>query len=146
MKDIALGSYEGDITLAEYDGTDQQWTGTYDIALTDSATEDLKQVIYNRLNTQNPDWFVHPIMGADLEEMIGEPNTRASADRIIVKISKALNYIDPVTQTRMISPYNYSVRVIPVDADTVLVVVTINDTRMFIDFSYSHGIQEVGIL
>lgn len=142
MKDIAMTDYNGDIELVTsvVDGVT-----VYDFALT-TGNEDLKQILYNRLSTQNPDWYLHMIMGASLEEMIGEPNTRENGERIASKIKAAINYLDPVSKTRIIDPSGYEVRIIPVNIDTVLAVITINDVQMYIDFSYSRGIQEVGIL
>jgi hypothetical protein len=143
MKDLAMTEYEGDIRFEQI--TKSDGTIVYDFVLTED-NEDIKQLIYNRLVTQNPDWHNHPIMGADLEEMIGKSNTRENAKEIEKRILKSLLYLDPVTQTLAFDPATCSVRAIPVNPTTIMVLITTSNSNMFINFDYSRGISEVGYL
>jgi len=84
-KDLAfynLDSHiEGDLIVDE----------TGDLALTvnyDSARQD----ITNRLRTQKGDWRSHPQLGADLELLEGEPNTRETGMKGVAQIYEALTY------------------------------------------------------
>lgn len=60
-----------------------------DIPLQVSYMSD-KQVILNRLKTDNPDWLIHPEIGADLVELVGEPNTRETALKGVELIRNSL--------------------------------------------------------
>ena len=64
---------------------------TGDFSLTadyDSARQD----ITNRLRTQKGDWRSHPNLGADLELLEGEPNTRETGMKGTTQIYEALTY------------------------------------------------------
>jgi hypothetical protein len=57
-----------------------------------SNLEAEKQVIFNRLRTDAPDWYHHSTMGGNLTDLIGEPNTRETAVRGAGYIEAALTY------------------------------------------------------
>jgi len=50
------------------------------------------QLIKSRLTTENPDWYFYPEIGADLTDLIGQPNNMRTAKRGIELIERALTY------------------------------------------------------
>lgn len=52
----------------------------------------LKQNIEKRLRTNNPDWFRHYLLGADLEDLKGMDNTRETGELGVERIVRALTY------------------------------------------------------
>lgn len=50
------------------------------------------QLIMSRLRTENPDWLLHDGIGADISDLIGEPNTQETAAIGVEKIRAALTY------------------------------------------------------
>lgn len=50
------------------------------------------QLIKSRLNTENPDWYFYPQVGADLTDLIGERNSPQTAQRGKELILRALTY------------------------------------------------------
>lgn len=52
----------------------------------------LKQNIEKRLRTDNPDWFRHYLLGADLEDLKGMDNTRETGELGVERIVRALTY------------------------------------------------------
>lgn len=110
--------------------------GKVDLAI--SYEEDvLKQMIYSRLKTQNPDWFMHEGIGANLEDLIGEPNTRETAAKGVSLIKQSLMYGGFLTL------YEFSVRAVPVNNKEVLFIVKIHSSDEIVIpilFDYEHGI------
>lgn len=72
---------EGDFLLNE-DG---------DFKLTEDH-QSAEQDILNRIRTQKGDWRSHQNLGANLEELEGEPNTRETGDRGAEQIFETLTY------------------------------------------------------
>ncbi|MEB2276893.1 hypothetical protein LAV82_23015 [Bacillus sp. ILBB4] len=64
---------------------------TGDFAMTSEA-ESARQDINNRVRTQKTDWRSHPNIGADLELLEGEPNTRETGQRGQSQIYETLTY------------------------------------------------------
>lgn len=62
-----------------------------DFALTEDY-ESARQDITNRIRTQTGDWRSHPDIGADLELLEGEPNTRETGQRGEEQIYRTLTY------------------------------------------------------
>lgn len=123
-------SKDGDLTIDE----------TGDLAL--SFDEDCaKDDISVRLLTQNPDWYDYPSIGADLDEMIGEPNDRKTAEEIIKRIRACL------TMYNLIPASDLDVVAIPVSQDEVLFYIAITSVgrkiNTAIKFNYELGIGEV---
>jgi len=50
------------------------------------------QTILNRMRTDNPDWLLHEDIGANLSDLIGEPNTKTTMLKGIENITNALLY------------------------------------------------------
>ncbi|MCY9186601.1 hypothetical protein [Bacillus halotolerans] len=84
-KDIRFYDLENNI-----DG-DFMVDSTGDFALTDDY-ESARQDMTNRVRTQKGDWRSHNSLGADLELLEGEPNTRETGLRGESQIYEALTY------------------------------------------------------
>ena len=85
-----------------------------------SPKESFKQVINNRIKTNDPEWFIHPNIGANLEDLIGEPNTKDTAKKGVKKIKQSLSYDGFI-------PYDaISIRPVPADARSIINFTTIN--------------------
>lgn len=102
----------------------------------------MKQVIYNRLKTDAPDWYHHPNMGGNLTDLIGEPNTRDTGNLGVSYITDALTY------DGFISPMQLSVRAVPTSPEEIIFFITIAMTdgetyRLPLTFNLTHGLKEV---
>ncbi len=102
-----------------------------------------KQVVYNRIKTQNPDWYHHPTIGANLEDLIGEQNTRANADIGSYNILKSLTY------DGFINPKDANIRSVPVDSNNIIYFIRISNPytiTLYASFGYEDGIKEFGVV
>ena len=70
-------------------------------------TESLEQDIHNRVKTNNPDWYLHEKIGADLEDLRGKPNTQETGTEGEEKIANSLFYGD------RINPGDLEVKAVP---------------------------------
>lgn len=77
---------EGDFMLGSPDNA-----GGQDFALTQEVGA-AEQDMLNRIRTQKGDWRSHQNIGADLEQLEGEPNTRETGQRGEEQIREALTY------------------------------------------------------
>ncbi|MEC3459872.1 hypothetical protein [Bacillus thuringiensis] len=97
-----------------------------------------KQVILNRLRTDNPDRFIHQDIGADLSELIGLPNTRETGELGKSLIEKSL------TSDKFIPPSDLSVRPVPVSSSEILFYITVRrkatDLVLPVLFNLEHGL------
>lgn len=75
------------------------------------------QAMHARLRTENPDWVMHDGIGADLSDLIGEPNVRMTAEMGKQKIKNALTYDDTWREEEI------EVNAVPYTADSILFVV-----------------------
>lgn len=145
--DIELGvrrvDPQGQILYKHKDGTVDTVKGTdgkelRDVALSrGSQTE--KHMIMNRLKTDAPDWFHHPVMGGNMSDLIGEPNTRETAERGTANIIAALTY------RNLFNPTEVHVRPVPIGPEEILFVITISRVqqqsyRLPLVFNLSHGV------
>jgi hypothetical protein len=73
-----------------------------------------KQIIYNRLMSSKGDWFLYQNMGASLETLIGQPNTRETGQKGANMIIEALTYDSFLTESEL------RVRPVPLSATEIL--------------------------
>ena len=108
-KDISFyyGDVVGDVALSPPDAD-----GLVDFALTEEY-DCARQDITNRLRTQTTDWRSHPHIGADLEMLEGEPNTRETALKGVTQIYQTL------TVDGRFAPRDLHVRPVPVDIEQI---------------------------
>ncbi|MCW4012302.1 MAG: hypothetical protein NWF07_04835 [Candidatus Bathyarchaeota archaeon] len=115
-----------------------------DLALTTSQ-DAIKQIVYSRIRTQAPDWFLHPSLGGNLEDLIGEPNTKETARVGIQSIQDALTY------DGFMGMGQFEIRAIPISADEIVFIIKIyydnQDIIIPLAFSYTYGLQlEEGVI
>ena len=122
----------GEISTEEADGELIR-----DIAMQVSSLVD-KQVIINRLKTDDPDWVLHPDIGSNLSDLIGLPNTRETGDLGVELIERSLCGDGYINET------NLSVRPVPVSSEEILFYITVNfvtgDLVLPILYNLEHGI------
>ena len=114
--------------MGTYNDIDIQVTPSGDIALGSNkdlvmiATSGvLKQDITFRLRTDYNDFSPHPEIGADLVELIGEPNTRPVSKLGESKIVHSLTY------DGMVRNLDLYVRGVPVSSEKIVYYVFVND-------------------
>lgn len=97
-----------------------------------------KQIIINRLRTDNPDWRIHPEIGANLSDLIGQPNTRETGkagEQMIVRC---------LTHDGFIAEGNLEVRGVPVSKNEILFRITkqhrVGELVVPVVFNLSHGL------
>jgi len=97
-----------------------------------------KQVIINRLRTDNPDWLLHPEIGASLADLVGLPNTRATGEKGKELIEASL------TGDGFININDLTVRPVPISSNEILFHITVKrkttDLVLPVLFDLSHGL------
>lgn len=83
-----------------------------DFALT-SPYESARQDMTNRIRTQKGDWRSHPKIGADLELLEGEPNTRETGQKGEQMIYETLTYDNRFDITDL------HIRAVPTSIETI---------------------------
>jgi hypothetical protein len=111
-----------------YDDVDVAFGWTGDMLL---DRGDFKDTSYNTLQSlldqihvicasSLEDWEIYPNKGAGLNDFIGEPNTRSSADRTHDRVRLA------ITSAGLVLEDDLEVRVVPVHANKVLIVIRVS--------------------
>jgi hypothetical protein len=100
-----------------------------------------KQIVFNRLRTDSPDWYHHPTMGGNLTDLIGEPNTQATANRGIAYITAALTYKNLYNNNQL------SIRAVPIAVDKLVFMIDIlkfgsKVTRLPLVFNLETGLMD----
>jgi len=115
--------------MANYDSIDLAWSWDGDITIDDMG--DLKDTQENYLQacadtiqcvvkSETLEWEKDPLLGANLSEFQGEPNTREIGKAIEDRIKIAL------TSQGIIQNGDISVRVVPVHANQVMISITVS--------------------
>jgi len=99
----------------------------------------MKQVVKNRIRTDAPDWMLHPKMGGNLSDLVGEPNTRATGEKGEALLREAILY------QGFISSEALNVRAVPVNPETILFYIEIKEETEVpvaypVLFNLEHGI------
>lgn len=108
-----------------------------DIPLQVSYLSD-KQVVLNRLRTDNPDWYAHNEIGADLCSLIGMPNTRNTGleGKRLIELC--------LTRDGFINPVDLSVRPVPIRENEILFYIVIKrnnyDLTIPLVYDLEHGL------
>lgn len=100
------------------------------------------QTMNARLRSENPDWVLHDGIGADLSDLIGEPNVRATAEKGKLKILSALTYDGTWREEEI------TISAIPYSEESILFVVRLmkegrNYLRVPLLFDLNIGIMDV---
>lgn len=114
-----------------YDNIDLLWTLNGDLApgkdgdIADTSHDVLKsfrQEIRTRVRSALEDWEMHPEIGADLDEIIGEPNNKQTAEKGKSRI------IDSLIRDNFMSETDIKVKYVPVDQNRILYILTVSVT------------------
>jgi hypothetical protein len=109
-----------------YDSIDFDWTWSGDYIIGDDGdvqdtSDDRLLSLVNEITTvvksSVGDWAEEINVGADLDDFVGEPNTRATADDILSRLESSLALI--------INPNDLNVRVTPVHIHKVLIMISV---------------------
>lgn len=110
-----------DIDLFFNSSGDFALDSTGDIASTGSdMLLSFKQEIYNRLKSDLQDWSMYSWIGAGLSEIIGEPNSRETAEIGKEKIESAL------TIGAFLSAEDVNIKYIPVAKDALMYIIRVS--------------------
>jgi hypothetical protein len=148
--DLELGiekvNDRGDILYRHPDGTIDTTQPIGSVSIRDigliRSKQSVQQLIYNRLKTDNPEWYHHQQIGANLSDLIGEPNTRETADKGVEYISASLRY------KGFLEPGQFSTRAIPVGPNEIMFLLTVvleneEEFRLPLVFDLHRGLKEV---
>ena len=108
-----------------------------------AASGVLKQDIAFRLRTSYDDFIPHPEIGADLDELIGEPNSREVSTLGASKITHSL------TRDGMVRNIDLYVRGVPISNEDLVYYVFVNDGNVQLNvtpdviFDMINGIQNL---
>ena len=104
----------------------------------------LKQDIAFRARTEDLDFEPHPHVGADLQSLVGEPNTREAAEEAEDKLFKSL------TKDGRIMQNDARIKAVPINRDEIVLYTFINssnyDSKLFTTavLNYTDGINVPG--
>lgn len=104
----------------------------------------LKQDIAFRARTEDLDFEPHPHIGADLQSLVGEPNTKESALSAEDKLLRSL------TKDGRIIANDVSIKAVPINNDEIVLYTFINssnyDSKLFTTavLNYTNGINVPG--
>lgn len=87
---------------------------------TSSDLEAEKQIIFNRLRTDAPDWYAYPTMGGNLTDLIGEPNTQKTGGKGAAYIQAALTFNNLYDSSQV------NVRPVPISQNELLFMIEIS--------------------
>jgi len=108
LDDIDLKFFEN---REDFDGDLK--VGGGDLELTNSSTDTKMQEVMNRCQTNNPDWFRHYNVGADLEDIRGMVQAEETANLGANKILQAL------THDGKFRAENIKIEPVPTDMDEI---------------------------
>lgn len=97
-----------------------------------------KQVIMNRLRTDNPDWLLNPEIGANLSDLVGLPNTRETGNLAKEAVFRSL------THDGFLKEGDLDIRPVPVSASEILIHIAVKRNNKTISLpvlmNLEHGI------
>jgi hypothetical protein len=112
-----------------YDDIDLAWTLNGDLAIgkdgdiadtSHDVLKSLRQEIRTRVRSSLEDWEMHPEIGADLDEIIGESNNKTTAEKGKNRI------IDSLVRGNFMSEGDIKVKYVPVDQNRLLYILTVS--------------------
>lgn len=105
-----------------------------DIKIVEDDEGDL-QLIKSRLQTENPDWRLYPLVGADLTDLIGLPNTPETAYLAEQSVLRALTYDGAFKEKDL------TINVVPVSAFTLFIDIKLRQGNQLIRYSGSINLE-----
>ena len=111
-----------------YDKTDFIWGSRGDIVLNAGDVMDtyadplrsLYQEVRTRVMSALNDWKNYPDLGATLSDFVGEPNNKATAENVKIRV------ITSITRNGLVKNSDIKVRYAPIDVDKLMVRITIS--------------------
>jgi hypothetical protein len=83
-----------------------------------------QQIIYTRLKSSKGDWFLYPDLGPSLETLVGQPNTRETAQKGVDMIIQSLTF------DGFLSPSEINVRPVPINESEILFYLEITENEL----------------
>lgn len=113
---------------AIYDNVDVRFNWSGDFNLKNGDLEDcssdtllsLKEQLNIICSSSLGDWELYPNRGANLDDFIGEPNTRNTASRIKSRLQLA------ILSTGLITDSDLSIKIIPVSKYALMTIINVN--------------------
>lgn len=109
-----------DIYLNEYGDIELGFDGDIKVSISDDVTVD--NIIF-RLKTYKGDFELEPNCGANLEDLIGEPNAPETGERACIKVKEAL------THDGFLDESDFTVRASPLSITELLILIDIKGER-----------------
>lgn len=112
-----------------YDAIDVSWSGNGDIMpshqgdISDTSGDTIQSLIDQIaivISSSLNDWAIYPSRGTGIEDFIGEPNVRDTADRIHDRVRISL------VSAGVVNEEDLEVRVIPISIHKVMVVIFVD--------------------
>ena len=112
-----------------YDAVDTKWSLNGDLAIgkdgdiADTSYDvlrSLRQEVRTRVRSSLEDWELHPNLGSDLDEIIGLPNNRDTAETGKARI------IESLVRDNFMSEGDIKIKYVPVDRHRLLYILTIS--------------------
>ena len=97
-------SWNGDLVIGQDSDLDDTGINTYDSFV---------QEVITRIKSDLGDWVMHPGLGSDLTNLIGEPNNRVTAEEGRIRILSSL------TNNQFCDPSRIKIRYMPIDIHTI---------------------------
>ena len=106
-----------------YDRTDLAWSTRGDLVIGHNGDimdtyEDPLRSLYQEVRTRVMsvlgDWILYPDLGANIEDFVGEPNTKLTAEAIKTKI------VASITRNGLIHNADLQVKYSPIDIDKIM--------------------------
>jgi len=91
-----------------------------DLALSKPSRTAIQDIAF-RVRSQHDDFQLHPLIGANLAPLVGEPNNRRNGDRIRTLVQRAL------TRDGRFSPDSLSIEVVPVSSEDIVILIGVID-------------------
>lgn len=112
-----------------YDAADAAWSWNGDFLLGDQG--DLQDTMYDTLQSvidqvnivcasSYGDWFVYPGRGASIDDFVGEPNNKQTANRLHDRIRVSL------TSMGLVDENDLNINIVPVSIHKLLIIIQID--------------------
>ena len=107
----------------DYDNNDFAWTRMGDLVIghdgdiMDTYQDPLRslyQEVRTRVMSALGDWSLYPDQGADIEQFVGEPNNKRTAEAIKTRI------VGAITKNGLVNNSDLKVRYMPIDIDKIM--------------------------
>jgi len=111
-----------------YDRTDLTWSSRADLVIGhngdimdtyDDPLRSLYQEVRTRIMSALGDWVLYPDIAANIDDFVGEPNTKPTAEAIKTRVVAA------VTRNGLVHSSDVDVKYSPIDVDKIMLRISI---------------------